>query len=149
MPSMTGIYGEPLELVKTWLQGLEAFGSFSPGGDVYLYERTGDEGAEPEEGDAWAVLSYKQNGHVIDLVPGLDVTRVVELCLVRCVRRFSEETKAALVNDVGDIVRGLMDATEPAGILTRITLFGFQLDDTAEPVRLGAILHLSLDIGGR
>ena len=145
---MTGIIGEPLETVKGWLQALDAFGSFSPSGDVYLYERAGS-GDEPEVGDAWAVLKYRTDGLSVILIPGLDITRAIELSLVRCVSRFTEEAKTALINDVGEILKGLINLDDAAGILSKVVFSTLALDDAAEPVRIGAVFYLSLDLGGR
>ena len=147
--SMTGIYGEPLELIKTWLQSLEAFGAFSPSTAVYLYDRLGSD-TPPEVGDARANLSYPDaSGHTITLTPGLDVQRQVEVCLSRVVRGITESAKEAIVNDTGAIVAGLIAANEATGQITQIKLKTLALDETCEPPQIGAILLLFLDMGGR
>lgn len=145
---LTGIYGEPLELVKTWLLSLSAFGTFSPSAAVYLYQRIGSD-IPPEEGDAWAVLRYRTDGHSVIVVPTLDVSRTVELTLVRVVGAITQSAVEGIVNDAGTIVEELKAAAEAAGILTAIKLHDFAIDETTDPPTIGAIFYLPLDIGGR
>jgi hypothetical protein len=145
---LTGIYGEPLELVRGWLQGLNAFASFAPDLAVHAYQRIGTATA-PVAGDAWAVVRYPTDGHSIILQPGLDVSRQIEVTLVRVVTAVSASAVEAIVSDIGDIVGELMAAAEAAGILTQIKLKDYAIDESTDPPTIGGVFHLVLDLGGR
>lgn len=142
---MTGLYGEPLELLKTIIAGLVSFQAFSPDGAVHLYERIGDD-TDVEPGDAWAVLNYAEGGHSIVLAPSLDVTRIPTIMFVRAVRTYSQAAKESIVNDVGTIVTELIRSADATGIITRVDLQSFAIDEDAEPPRIGAVVKIHMDL---
>lgn len=146
--SMTGIYGEPLERVRTWLQASAAFAAFAPALTVHVYERIGS-AVEPVVGDAWAIVSYPENGHNITLVPGLDLQRQLEVCLTQCVAGITEAAKESIITSAGAIVADLMASADAYAQLTSIKLKTIAIDETTTPRQIGAIITLYLDLGGR
>jgi hypothetical protein len=145
---LTGIYGEPLETVRAWLEASAAFATFSPALSVHAYFRIGSD-LPPEVGDAWAVLLYPDDGHSIILQPGLDVSRTIEVTFTRVVSGITKTAVEDLINDAGAIVADLIAASEAACILTAIKLHKIGVDESTESPMIGATFRLPLDIGGR
>lgn len=145
MPTLTGIYGEPLEYVKRLLRRSEAFGAFAPGGEVYLVERVGEDGNPPAAGDGWATLSYEQGDHKIRRAPTTSLERSPRLTLVKCVEKLTEDAKASTMNAVSAIVRDLVNDAD-ADLVSDVELVSFAVDDAAEPPMIGAVLKVRMNL---
>jgi len=142
---LTGIYGEPLELLRTILQGSSAFAAFSADTAVHLYQRIGIATAT-EVGDAWAVVSWKEDGHSIGLLGGLQAVRVAEIAFVRAVDQFTEAAKEDIINDVSAVVSDIINADAAQDVVERVVLHGFAIDEDTEPPSIGATVRVYMGI---
>ena len=147
--AMTGIYGAPLELVKGFLEASASFQAFSTDRTVHLYQRIGD-GTDPEAGDAWAVLAYREKQHTLTRQaagPGLanwDAKRVLVLSLVELVEAPTNSELEGLINAAGAIVEDIID-NDDAAVLGECRLVNIGVDESTEPIALGAEIEMELD----
>lgn len=143
--AMTGIYGEPLELIQAVLQSCDAFAAISPTQTVHLYQWIGSD-TPMEVGDGWAVLRWKEDGHSIGEIGGLQVERIVEVTLARGIEKYTKAAAEAILSDAGAVVSAILKDDLVRDLIEKIILHTVGVDETTEPRSIGAVVHIHMGI---